>query len=260
MSSFFELILNIAILVVFFDLLVFTYSVIRKRQDIADVVWGIKFILIGFLALILTNNYSSLIIITFLLICTWGLRLFFHIGYRHLNKTEDKRYLELSKNWGKWFHLRSLVQNFLFQGLLALIVSIPVIVIIFFNPEVNYYLLFIGLFIWAFGFIFEAIADYELKIFIKTKREPSEVMSTGLWKYSRHPNYFGEVLLWWGIFILSLHHLEYWYVSIIGPLAITLLILFVSGIPLNEKRFGGNKNYELYKKRVSPFLPRPPKS
>lgn len=259
MTNLFDLILKIALYLILFDLLFFTYSLIKKRQDIADVVWGIKFILIGFLALIFTSNYSPLSIVTFLLICIWGLRLFIHIGGRHLHKSEDKRYIELSKNWGKWFYLRSLVQSFLFQGLLALTISLPVIAIMFFKTDVNYYLLFIGLLVWAFGFIFETIADYELKIFIKTKKESSEIMSTGLWKYSRHPNYFGEVLLWWGIFILSLHQLDYWHFSIIGPLTITILILFVSGIPLNEKRFEGNRNYDTYKKRVSPFLPLPPK-
>lgn len=260
MIDFFELIIKIFFAILAIDILGFIYSIIKKRQDIADVIWGLKFIFIAVLSLLFTQSYNILSYLLIFLITTWGLRLSIHIGLRHLKKTEDKRYKEIARNWGQWFYLRSFIQNFLLQGLLAIIVSLPVMIIIYTQPSPNYFLIFSGTFIWAFGFLFEAISDFELSIFKKEPKNKGKIMTTGLWKYSRHPNYFGEVLLWWGVFIISLHQIGYWYFSIIGPATITILIIFISGIPLNEKRYAGNKEYDLYKKKVSSFFPLPPKN
>jgi steroid 5-alpha reductase family enzyme len=117
----------------------------------------------------------------------------------------------------------------------------------------------IGASIWAFGLVFEAIADFQLKKFIKNPQNKGKIMDRGLWRYSRHPNYFGEIVLWWGIFIITLSTMDLWYLKIIGPLTITVLIIFVSGIPLLEKRYQDNAEYQKYKLRTSSLLPLPPK-
>ena len=109
-----------------------------------------------------------------------------------------------------------------------------------------------GLIVWIFGFYFESTADKQLSNHIKNPANKGKLMTTGLWKYSRHPNYFGEVTQWWGIFLLSSS-----LFTIISPLTITLLILFVSGIPLLEKKYEGRPDWEEYKKKTSIFIPLP---
>jgi steroid 5-alpha reductase family enzyme len=112
----------------------------------------------------------------------------------------------------------------------------------------------IGLSIWIIGFLFQSIGDYQLAQFVKTKR-PGEIMQKGLWKYSRHPNYFGEILMWWGIYgiVLQLPNSGW---TIISPITITLLLVFVSGVPMLEKKYAGNVAYEAYKKRTWALVPK----
>ena len=111
-----------------------------------------------------------------------------------------------------------------------------------------------GVLVWLIGFYFEAVGDWQLRRFTSNPANKGKVMDQGLWRYSRHPNYFGEVLMWWGIFIVSLSLPGSWPGSI-GPALITYLILFVSGIPLLEKRYADDLNYQEYKKRTSVFVP-----
>jgi steroid 5-alpha reductase family enzyme len=114
-----------------------------------------------------------------------------------------------------------------------------------------------GMVIWAIGFVFESVGDWQLKEFIKNKSNKGMVMDKGLWRYTRHPNYFGEVVMWWGIWVASLGNGGWW--TIVGPMTISCLIIFVSGIPLLENKMQKNKNYQEYMKRTSMFLPWPPK-
>jgi steroid 5-alpha reductase family enzyme len=138
------------------------------------------------------------------------------------------------------------------------IIAIPVM---FINKnvfgELNY-LILIGLFVWVVGFLFESIGDKQLSEFIKNPANKGKLMTKGLWKYSRHPNYFGEIVQWWGIWIIALNIPNGLY-TIIGPITISILILFVSGIPLLEKKYKGRADFEDYKKRTSIFFPLPPK-
>jgi steroid 5-alpha reductase family enzyme len=108
------------------------------------------------------------------------------------------------------------------------------------------------------GFYFQAVGDFQLSVFAKQKKQPGTILQTGLWKYSRHPNYFGEIMMWWGIFIITLPVQNSFY-FIISPLTITLLLVFVSGIPMLEKKYAGNPAFNAYKKRTSALLPWPPK-
>ena len=136
------------------------------------------------------------------------------------------------------------------------LISWPVI-----NSSNNFnWLNLLGVFIWIIGFYFESRADKELRDFLKDKNNKGKIMQSGLWSLSRHPNYFGEVTMWWGIWLLNLSilTLSNWW-TVVGPLTITYLILKVSGVPLLEKRYEGNKEFEEYKKRVSIFIPWWPK-
>ena len=115
-----------------------------------------------------------------------------------------------------------------------------------------------GFAIWAFGLAFETVADQQLSEFVRKNKNKAKVMDTGVWKYSRHPNYFGEVTLWWGIWLASMSINPVWW-SVIGPLTISFLILFVSGIPMLEKKYKNNPAFQEYAKRTSVFIPMPSK-
>lgn len=242
------------------ELLAFGYFLIKKRQDIADVLWGPAITTSIIASTLVTTPRSNASLLLAILAFVWSSRLSLHIGLRRKGEGEDKRYIELSKTWGKYFIVRSLLQTFLLQGILAFLVSFS---IVSFNLRTvgDYTLIpiLIGVSIWAFGLVFEAIADSQLKNFIKDPQNKGKIMDRGLWRYSRHPNYFGEIVLWWGIFIITLSTMDLWYLKIIGPLTITVLIIFVSGIPLLEKRYQDNAEYQKYKLRTSSLFPLPPK-
>lgn len=235
----------------------FIISIIKKRNDIADIGWGLGFVLIAWLSFYL-SGYSLKAITVNCLVTIWGLRLAWHIYNRNKNKPEDSRYLEWRKTW-KYFYLRSYLQVFLLQGLFLYLISLPVM---FINYSVSGgfgILEVIGLLIWATGYYFESMGDKQLKEFISNPTNKGKLMDQGLWQYSRHPNYFGEVTQWWGIFIMTLS-IPGSLFTVIGPFTITILILFVSGIPLLEKKYAGRSDWEEYKKKTSVFFPLPSRS
>jgi steroid 5-alpha reductase family enzyme len=237
----------------------FVVSLIKKRNDVADVAWGLGFILMAWTSFSLSGNYSERSVLVCVLVSIWGLRLAWHIHSRNHGKAEDYRYLAWRKEWGKWFYLRSYLQIYLLQGLLLFLIAMPIMAINKnYGPPLNW-LDFVGLAVWILGFYFEARGDSELARFAKNPANKGKIIQSGLWAYTRHPNYFGEVTLWWGIFIVSLGGTSIIY-TLVSPLIITILILFVSGIPMLEKKYSGNKEFEEYKKRTSIFFPFPPKT
>lgn len=235
----------------------FILSIVKKRNDIADIAWGLGFILISWLGLYLANSSLRGLLVN-LLVTIWGTRLAWHIYKRNLNKHEDYRYAAWRKEWGNLFFLRSYLQVYLLQGFFLYLIIQPVIFI--HNQPGGVLGIFdlIGLFVWGIGFYFESTGDAQLKKFISDPTNKGKLIKTGLWRYSRHPNYFGEVTQWWGIFIIALSVSGALF-TIIGPLTITTLILFVSGIPLLEKKYSGRPDWEEYKKKTSVFIPLPPK-
>jgi steroid 5-alpha reductase family enzyme len=234
----------------------FVISVIKKRNDVADIAWGLGFIFMAWLSFFISGFSFKAILIDFL-ITVWGLRLAWHIYSRNKNKQEDSRYLEWRKTW-KNFYLRSYLQVFILQGILLFLISLPSMFINHSLGNAFGILDFIGLMIWGIGFYFESVGDAQLKQFISNPANRGKIMNQGLWRYSRHPNYFGEVTQWWGIFIIALS-IPLGFVTIIGPFTITILILFVSGVPMLEKKYTGRQDFEEYKKHTSIFIPLPPK-
>jgi steroid 5-alpha reductase family enzyme len=194
-----------------------------------------------------------------LLVAVWGVRLAVHIGLRNRGKGEDPRYRQWREEWGRHAMVRSFFQIFLLQGLLIVVISLPVTRIILSEESRLSPLDLIGILVWLMGFLFEAIGDYQLMQFKKDPAAKGKIMTSGLWKYTRHPNYFGEVTLWWGVYLIALAVPGGW-ATIIGPITITFLILGVSGIPLLEKKYEGNKEFDDYRRRTSAFFPMPPKA
>lgn len=247
---------NLLVIFIFMNLF-FLISLKFKRNDIVDSAWGLGFIVVALYNLFASGDFQRTKIILTTLVILWGIRLITYITLRNWGKTEDFRYKEWREQWGKKVILRSYLQIFLLQGLFMFLVSLPVSLYNRFDGGVIT-LSFIGLTVWALGFYFETVGDLEMYFFKKDKNNKGKIMKYGLWKYTRHPNYFGEVTQWWGIWILTLGS-TYWYLGIIGPITITLLILKVSGIPMLEKKYKGNKEFEEYKKKTSAFFPMPSK-
>lgn len=234
----------------------FVVSVVKKRNDVADVAWGLGFVLLAWTSFFL-SGFGVVSFLVNILITIWGGRLAWHIYKRNKNKPEDKRYQDWRKKW-KNFYIRSYIQIFILQGILLYLIVLPAIFINLNSLNELGLVQIIGILIWMVGFYFESTGDRQLKDFISNPVNKGKIMDQGLWRYTRHPNYFGEVTLWWGIFIIALSIPNAW-VMIIGPLTITILILFVSGIPLLEKKYAGRSDFEAYKKRTSIFFPLPAK-
>lgn len=235
----------------------FCVGVYANRYDIADTAWGLGFVAIAWLAYFITGSRGSIKTVAVILVTIWGLRLAFHITKRNLNKPEDERYKAMRKNWKKFPTIQAYVSIFILQGLLLLVVSLPVIAIMASNASASI-LTWLGFTVWIGGIVFEAIADRQLRNFIANEKSPkNSVMNKGLWKYSRHPNYFGEVTLWWGAAIVALS-LGSWQ-GMLGALMITYLITQVSGIPLLEKRYEHDDAYQKYAEKTSRLIPQLPK-
>lgn len=239
----------------------FLVSLYAKDASVADIFWGLGFILIAAVGLFRYETISNTQIIVALLVYVWGFRLTYHITRRKLGRGEDSRYSQQRKKWGKWFNMRSYLQIFLLQGVLMVVISASVLVSAYAGDLGNSYnwWMFVGIGLWAGGFLFETVGDLQLDKFIKTRKSQNQVMKTGLWRYTRHPNYFGEVVQWWGIWIIVIG-LPYFWWALISPIAITYLILFVSGVPMLEKKYTGNKEFQTYAKKTSKFFPMLPKA
>lgn len=245
--------------------MVFAVAVYRNRYDIIDVAWGLTFIAIALISFT-TYTHTSFVSIQGLvttLVIVWGLRLSLHI-YQRWNNTdnEDKRYVAYREQYKKRFggvRINMYLRIFIVQALLAVIVSLPVIIVNGSSFTPLTYVSLLGFIVWVIGFYFESVGDYQLKSFIKDPKNKGKLMTSGLWRYTRHPNYFGEMTQWWGVFIIALSVPGYWWVSIIGPLTITILLNFVSGVPLTEKHFSNKPGWEDYKKRTSKVFPLPSK-
>jgi steroid 5-alpha reductase family enzyme len=235
----------------------FLISMVKKRNDIADIAWGLGFVLLAWISFFLSQDYPFRGLVVNTLVSIWGLRLAWHIYKRNKGKQEDYRYLAWRKEWGKWFVIRSYLQVYILQGLFLFLIIQP---ILFINKNIEAIGLLdiFGVLVWLIGFYFESVGDRQLKQFVSNPVNKGKIMDRGLWRYTRHPNYFGEVVLWWGVWILALS-IPNGFLTIIGPITITILILFVSGIPMLEKKYAGRPDFEAYKKRTSVFFPLPPK-
>ena len=232
----------------------FIVACLLRRNDVADIAWGIGFVLMSWLAFSFSEMSLRSVLVN-ICVTIWGLRLTWHITRRNLKKPEDSRYATWRAEW-KHFYLRSYLQIFMLQGFFLYIILLPALFIHASAPAPVHLLDALGVVIWLIGFMFESVGDRQLKDFLKDPANKGKIMDKGLWAYSRHPNYFGEVLQWWGIFLCAVT-LPYGFVTIIGPLLITFLILFVSGVPMLERKYAGRPDFEAYKKKTSIFVPLP---
>ena len=248
--------LQVLILIFSYFFVLFIIGQVLKNNSIVDIGWGIGFVIVAFFILFVKGFYDAASVITVLLVSIWGLRLFYYVLKRNMGKPEDFRYVNFREKWGSKFPVvKAYFQVYFLQSVFMYIISLSLLVILSTENNKNF-LLFasIGTAVWIIGFIFEAIGDMQLKNFKKGGKNKGKIMRTGLWKYTRHPNYFGEATMWWGIFIISFST-KLWYVALISPIVLTYLLLYVSGVPMLEKKYSKNPEFIEYKKVTSKFIP-----
>ncbi|MBU1142797.1 MAG: DUF1295 domain-containing protein [Firmicutes bacterium] len=253
---------NALALFVFFNIF-FIIAQIKKNNGIADMAWGLGFVVVAITSLLYQGDYSIQALAVTALVLLWGLRLFFYIGLRNWSKPEDFRYVEMRKKWKTNVKLKAYFIVFMLQMTFLYIISLPIQLVNLVEFEltmIGYIIVGVGVFLWLVGFYFEAVGDQQLKNFKKNPENKGKILSTGLWKYTRHPNYFGEALMWWSVWIVSMASLSLTNLfGIVGPIFITYLLLYVSGVPLLEKKYKENAAFQAYAKKTSIFFPLPPK-
>lgn len=260
--------------VILFQTMLWLIATKLGRDDIVDVGWGLSFIIlvwswwpIGQSSWSHLNTWVGTLVAV--MATVWGMRLSLHILERFVHsRHEDQRYVDLKARWPRQSVIVRYIRIFLAQALLASIIALPAFVILvscggsswaLSSNEIT--LIWVIASIWIAGFIIETVADLQLRSFLR-RRKGDTIMKTGLWRYSRHPNYFGELVQWWAIGGLGVMcAYDYMIVAALaGPFVISYLILFVSGIPPAEARASRRPDWADYKRRTSALIPLPPKS
>lgn len=242
----------------------FIISQIKKNNGLIDIAWGSGIVVSAISSLFISNEFNILKIVITIITVFWGLRLSSYLFVRNFNKPEDYRYQKMRNKWQTKLKTKAFFKVFLLQSVLNYLIGLPVILtnlqIGYINSSLSGLVLIIGVTIFMIGFIIESLADYQLKKFKNDSKNKGKILTSGLWKYSRHPNYFGESLLWIGIFIVSQAQLSLFsLIGIISPILITLFVRYVSGVPILERRYKDNLEYQKYAKKTAIFIPLPPK-
>jgi steroid 5-alpha reductase family enzyme len=247
--------LALAGLIVFWYMLaLFIVSLVRRDNSIVDIAWGPGILAITLATLWWWQPAGLRPVLVTVLVAVWALRLAAHLFFRNQGRGEDWRYAQLRRKWTSHFWLHSLFQIFFLQGVLLIVVALPVLWVNTLGGPHLTWLDWLGFAVWLAGFAWEATADHQLSRFLQNPDNKGRVLSTGLWKYSRHPNYFGEIIQWWGIWLIALSVSQGW-LTILGPLTITFLILKVSGVPLVEIRQRENPEFREYATRTNAVFP-----
>ncbi len=226
------------------------YALIKKRSDLADQAWGLGFIVAAWVGYFLNPPSSSGLLVN-LLVTLWGLRLFIHIYLKHRCKEEDFRYRKMKEGWKNQSPLRIYLNVFLLQGAILYVIALPILWI-HTHPGP---LFWPAALIWAAGFLIETAGDLQLLRFQRNPENRGHLLQKGLWSYSRHPNYLGELIQWWAIWGLTLL-LPHSWIFCISPLLLTYLILRVSGIAPLEQKMQSHPDFAAYAKNTPPLIPR----
>lgn len=233
----------------------FLVGQVLHNNSVVDSFWGPGFLVVALVTFIGSSQRGLRGGLITLLVAVWAVRLFTHITIRNWNKPEDYRYVAMRQRWGDRFvYLKAYFKVFLTQGAILFVIALP---IIWGNMTADQTLgpvAIFGTLVWIIGFIFEAVGDRQLKDFKAQPANKGQLMTQGLWRYTRHPNYFGEATQWWGIFLIALTGPgQLWLV--VSPLVITLLLLFVSGVPLLEEKYKDRPDFKAYASRTPKFFP-----
>jgi steroid 5-alpha reductase family enzyme len=240
-------------------LLTWLLSLMLSNASIVDVVWGLGFVLVAWVAYFVGEGSSTTGVVVLALCTAWGLRLAGYLWWRNHGKGEDFRYVAMRKHYGERFAIISLVSVFGLQGVLMWAVSVPLQLAQQDGGQSFGLLGAVGVILWTIGITFETVGDLQLSRFKSNPDNVGKVMSSGLWRYTRHPNYFGDACVWWGMAIVALPS-NFGWVGLFGAAAMNFLLLRVSGVPMLEKTMHKRRpEYVQYQQRTSGFFPRPPR-
>ena len=222
-------------------------AIVKSRADYADIAWGFGFILVAWVSFFLSGPslYGALVN---LLVTIWGMRLSLHILQRNRHRKEDFRY----KKWKTKSQIFFSV--FLLQGVLLWIIALPFLWIQIHHKQASWNALMLASTFWISGFLLETMSDRELASFLKNPLNKGKLLTTGLWGYARHPNYLGEIMQWWSIWILAAA-LPFGYLFLVSPLLITFLIIYVSGIAPVEQKMRQHPDFAKYMKKTPMLVP-----
>ncbi len=234
-------------------------SLALKNSSIVDSFWGPGFVLVAWVYYLLTpDGFSARKLLICALVTIWGLRLAIHIARRNWGKPEDFRYQKWRNERGSSWWWRSFFKVFLLQGILLWIISIPLLAAQFSSqPARLTFFDFAGAVVWLIGFFFEAVGDAQLVRFKADPANKGKIMTSGVWRYTRHPNYFGDSAQWWGFFLIAAAAGGWW--TVYSPVLMTLLLVRVSGVALLEKTMSAKPGYEEYMRQTNAFVPWLPK-
>ncbi len=231
-------------------------SLYLRDASIVDIFWGAGFVITCWVYFALTPDGAEIRkLVLAALVTLWGLRLAGYIYWRNHGKGEDFRYAAWRKEHGAAWPVRSFFQVFLLQGVLMWVISAPLLAGQFSAtpPELGW-LEYLGILVWAYGFFFEVVGDWQLARFKANPANKGRLLTTGVWRYTRHPNYFGDAAQWWGFYLFALAAGGWW--TVFSPLLMTFLLLRVSGVAMLEKSLKTNKpGYEEYVQATSEFIP-----
>ena len=235
-------------------------SLVKRNVTVVDSLWGLGFVLIAWITLILSDGYVGRSILIAAMATLWGLRLCIYLTWRNWGKSEDPRYGSWRKKSGSRFWIVSLFKVFILQAVFMWCISLALQWgQMQRTPDHLTWLDALGAMVWAAGFLFESISDWQLARFKSVPSNKGKVMERGLWAYSRHPNYFGEFLVWWGFFLVTLPTPGGWW-TVCSPLVVTMVLLKMTGIPLTEKTIASTRpGYREYVERTNAFIPWFPK-
>ena len=232
------------------------YSLIHNDVSIVDSLWSLMFLAAAFVYAFSLDTLTERNILLLAIISFWALRLSIFLTIRNWGKEEDRRYQEIRSNNQPNFRYKSLYIIFGLQALLAWIISTPFLFAFASDVAIGGIEAF-ALMLWTTGFIFESVADYQLYRFKSNKDNKGRVLNSGLWAYSRHPNYFGEFLIWWGFYLFALSSGAWW--TVFAPVLMTILLLKVSGVSLMEKGITERRSeYRHYIETTNAFFPGKP--
>ena len=257
MLSFF---LQASLLIFILITILWLWSVAIKNVSIVDIFWGFGFVIVNAYYFILSGDINTRKLLLLVLVSIWGMRLTFYLAWRNIGKGEDFRYQEFRQKFGPerywWF---SYIQTFLLQGLLIMVISLPLLGVNSDAQSGNLNSLdYLAILVWLIGFAFETGGDYQLAKFKKNPNNKGKVLNTGFWKYTRHPNYFGDAAVWCSYALFCIASGSYW--QIIGSIIMILLIIKVSGVALLEKTLKETKpQYKEYIEKTNSFFPWFPK-
>ncbi len=229
---------------------------VKRDTSIANFTWGGGVMLTALYTLLTGGTFFARQILLTVMTLIWGSRLAFYVYLRY--RGNDPRFEKWKHEGGAKALIINLGYIFGLQAVLLAIMSVPVFIVNRYSDPGLAVFDFIGLALWLVGFYWESVSDYQLYTFMKDPSHKGKIMKYGLWHYSRHPNYFGEVTMWWGVFLIALS-VPHGLLAVIAPITITFLLCFVTGVPWVEKVFESNPEYQEYKRKTSVFIPWFPK-